>query len=61
MKIIILNIKGMKKLFANKATFRRIDLGILNATDISNSVPKSIESSLQKPPKKEGWDVETGN
>ena len=51
----------MKKLFANKATFRRIDLGILNATDISNSVPKSIESSLQKPPKKEGWDVETGN
>ena len=51
----------MKKLFANKATFRRIDLGILYATDISNSVPKSIESSLQKPPKKEGWDVETGN
>ena len=36
-------------------------LATVYATDISYSVPKSMESSLQKPPKKEGWDVETGN
>ena len=36
-------------------------LATLYATDISYSEPKSMESSLQKPPKKEGWDVETGN
>ena len=55
------NIKGMKNCMVIRPLLDESILANLYATDISYSVPKSMESSLQKPPKKEGWDVETGN
>ena len=58
---ISFNIKGIKNCTLIRPLLDERILATLYATDISYAVPKSMESSLQKPPKKEGWDFETGN